>query len=189
MEYIAHLDTELFFLLNGLHAPWLDPVMYYVSKTSTSVPLYGLLLYLIIKTYKKKSWIPLVAIVLCIICTDQLTSGILKPAFERLRPTHEPMLQDMVHTVKGYTGGKFGFASSHAANTFGAALLVYLFLRTSYRWVGFLFLWASLVSYSRIYLGVHYPGDILAGAGIGLLCAWLLHALSHYVSRKIKPEV
>jgi undecaprenyl-diphosphatase len=189
MEYIATLDRELFFILNGLHTPWLDPVMFYLSKTITSLPLYGLLLYLIILTFKKQSWVPFVLIALCITGTDQITSGLMKPAFERLRPTHEPVLQDRVHTVKGYTGGKFGFASSHAANTFGISLFVFLVLRPHYRGMGYLFLWAGLVSYTRIYLGVHYPGDILAGAVVGLLWSYLLFLLFNRYQQNRKKEI
>jgi undecaprenyl-diphosphatase len=188
MDYIANLDRELFFILNGLHASWLDPVMFYVSKTFTSLPLYGFLLYLIIRTFKTQSWVPLLLIALCITGTDRITSGLMKPTFERLRPTHEPMLQDRVHTVKGYTGGKFGFASSHAANTFGVALFAFLLLRTQYRGMGYLFLWAGIVSYTRIYLGVHYPGDILVGAVVGLLWGYGLFLLFSKYQKKRKPE-
>lgn len=183
MEFITKLDTELFFFLNSLHTDWLDVVMYHSSKTAIWIPLYGFLAYLIVKKFGKKSWIPLLCIAVCIICTDRITSGIMKPGFERLRPTHEPAIQTMVHTVKGYKGGQFGFASSHTANTFGIAIFTFLLLRSTYRWMGILFVWAFYVSYTRIYLGVHYPGDILAGIGVGLLCGWVTFKFNAYLVR------
>lgn len=185
MEFIGSVDTELFFFLNGLHTPWLDTLIFYLTKTIVWVPLYAVLIYLIIENYKKRSWIPLVCIILCLVCTDRVTSGIMKPYFERLRPTHEPMVQEKVHTVNGYKGGQFGFASSHAANSFGIALLTFMLLRNTYRWMGYMFLWAALFSYTRIYLGVHYPGDIAVGALIGLFFGWLFFKLNTFLDQRV----
>ncbi len=184
MEYIISLDTELFFFLNNLHTPWLDVVIFYLSKTVAWLPLYVFLLYLIITRFGKRSWIPVACIAFCIICTDQITSSIMKPSFERLRPSHEPALQGKVHLVKEYRGGKYGFASSHAANTFGIAFFIFLLLRTHYRWMETLFIWAFIVSYTRIYLGVHYPGDIVVGAVIGLLFGLAIFRLNLYIQQK-----
>lgn len=188
MEYISSLDTELFFFINNLHTPWLDVVMFYISKTVAWLPLYAFLLYLIATQFGKKSWIPMLCIALCIICTDQITSSVLKPAFERLRPSHEPALQGKVHIVKEYKGGKFGFASSHAANTFGIAIFVFLLLRKDFRWMESLFVWAFVVSYTRIYLGVHYPGDILAGALVGLFFGWLIFKINLYIQQTVEAR-
>lgn len=170
MEQLLEWDRSLFFFFNGLHTPWLDPVMYYVSKTLTSLPLYLLLLYFIIKFYKKDSWIVLLGIAVAILLADQITSGFMKPFFERFRPSRDPELDGLVHVVNGYRGGKFGFASSHAANTFATAVFMWLLFRMELRWIGLLFVWAVVVSYTRIYLGVHYPGDIVVGGFIGILC-------------------
>jgi undecaprenyl-diphosphatase len=189
MDYISNVDTELFFILNGLHTPWLDPVMFYMSMTVFWIPLFIFLIYLIIKSFGKTSLIPLICIAVCIVCTDQITSGIMKPAFARLRPTHEPLLKERIHTVNGYRGGRFGFASSHAANTFGVATFLFLLLRNRYRWISLLFIWALVMSYTRIYLGVHYPGDILVGTAIGILCGWLVFSLTKYLLKKNKVQV
>ncbi len=184
MDFIAQLDTEVFFWLNSLHTPWLDPVMFYATKTALWIPFFGLLLYLLIKKYKRQVWIPLIGVVLCLAATDRITSGIMKPAFERLRPSHEPVLMEKVHTVNGYRGGKFGFASSHAANSFGIAMLFFLLLRSTARSISWIFLWAVLFSYTRIYLGVHYPGDILVGAIIGLCCGWIAARFTRWLEER-----
>lgn len=114
-----------------------------------------------------------VAIALVITCCDQMASGFLKPTFQRFRPSRSPEISHLVHIVNGYTGGKYGFASSHAANVFGLATFCSLLFHNR-KLSLFLFSWAALVSYSRIYLGVHYPGDIIVGTGIGLFFGYLI---------------
>jgi len=169
IDFLLKLDRELFLFLNGHHTAWLDPIMFWISKTIFWLPLYGFLLFLIVKHYKKDTWIILIGIALAIIITDQLTSTLMKPFFLRLRPSRDPSLEGLVHFVNGYRGGKYGFASSHAANTMATALMVWFLLKSHYRWIWTLFIWAIVVGYSRIYLGVHYPGDIIVGMLVGLL--------------------
>ena len=173
IDQLIELDKELFLFFNGMHAAWLDPVMDWFSETLFWLPLHVFLLVQILKSYKKESILILIAIAITITLADQITTSFMKPFFERLRPSHEPSLDGLVHLVNNYRGGKFGFASSHAANTFGVALFLTLLFRRSKPWIAWLFLWAALVSYTRIYLGVHYPGDILVGAIVGMLCALL----------------
>jgi undecaprenyl-diphosphatase len=171
METLLELDKNLFLELNSYHAPWLDSVMMYVTETLVWVPLYLIILYFIFKVYGKKGFIILGCIALTILLADQITSSIMKPFFARLRPTHDPDLEGLVHFVNGYRGGKFGFASSHAANTFGLALFVFLLFKHLSQHAAWIFLWALIVGYSRIYLGVHYPGDIIVGSLVGMACA------------------
>ncbi|WP_333820356.1 phosphatase PAP2 family protein [Ohtaekwangia sp.] len=185
METLRELDQQLFLLLNGFHTPVLDYFMMFISQTIAWIPLYAYLLYLIVREHKKESWIILICIAITIVLTDRITSGLMKPYFLRLRPSHEPALQHLVHLVKQrngefYKGGLYGFASSHAANTFGIATFFFLLLRPTHRWIGLLFAWAILVTYSRIYLGVHYPGDVLAGALVGAICAWIVFRLYRF---------
>ena len=164
------LDSRLFLFLNGFHADWLDPVMVSITAMWVWIPLYALLLFMVFKQYGKRGWWILLAVVLVILCTDQLSAHVCKPLFHRLRPCFNPELEGLVHLPKGLPGGRYGFVSSHAANTFGIAAFLTAVLRKQWRWIGWvLYFWAFLSSYSRIYVGVHYPGDILAGAVLGVL--------------------
>jgi undecaprenyl-diphosphatase len=126
----------------------------------------------------------LLFLALTILLADNISSSLFKPLVERLRPTHDPSLMKLIHTVHGYTGGLYGFVSSHAANTFGAALFTSLLLRN--RRLSFVFFaWAILTSYSRMYLGVHFPLDILGGMVVGLLSGAFCYLLMELLSPKI----
>ena len=172
MERLLELDRDAFLFLNRLNTPWLDAVMPWITRTESWTPLFIVLLYFVIREFRKDSWAVLLGIALTILFADQLTSQFMKPFFERLRPSHDPSLDGLVHIVNGDRGGLYGFASGHAANTFGVATFLVSIL-PRYRWMPWLFLWAGLMTYSRIYLGVHYPGDILVGALVGILVALL----------------
>lgn len=188
IDQLLELDKELFLFLNGLHAPWLDMPMDYLSEKYFWIPLHAFLLAHVVLTFKKQSIIILVALVITIALSDQSTTRFMKPLFERLRPSHEPSLEGLVHLVDNYKGGRYGFASSHAANTFGVALFLTLLFRKSKPWMAWLFAWAALVSYTRIYLGVHYPGDILVGALIGMLWALISYGTCRWILNRIEKR-
>ena len=172
---MINFDTELFLFLNGLHADWLDPVMTFISGKLTWTPFYLILLYLVIKNYKKQSVLIILGIILLIVCSDQVSSGIFKPLFERPRPCHNEAIKDLVHLPDGRCGGAYGFISSHACNVFALAVFMTNILKRYYRKIGWvMFVWASLVAYSRIYMGVHYPGDVIVGAAVGAIIGWLM---------------
>lgn len=183
MDDLIALDREAFLILNGLHQSWLDQPMYLLSERLIWVPLYALLLYLIYRKYRSDTWIVVIGIIVMVTLSDQLASAVMKPLFERLRPSRDPSLEGMVHIVNNYRGGLYGFASSHAANTFGVATFVCMMLPEK-KYLLVLFAWAAFVSYTRIYLGVHYPGDIVAGAIVGALCAWLSVRITHFLVGK-----
>lgn len=189
METLLELDRELLLTLNSLHTTWLDPIMFWLTKTRVWLPLYVFLLFLAIKNFKRDTWMVLLGIGITILLADQVTSGFMKPYFARLRPSHEPSLQGLVHFVNGYKGGKYGFASGHAANTFGTATFFFLLFRSRYTWIPWLFFWAVLMTYTRIYLGVHYPGDILVGGLLGASFGWIGYQVFGSIHKKFGSTV
>ena len=176
---MVEIDRSIFVFINSLNSPFFDEVMRVVSMKAVWIPLYLLIIYLLVVRYKAKTLIILLFAVLLVVITDQLTE-LIKNTVERLRPCHDPALEGIVHLVRGRCGGLYGFVSGHAANTFGvAAFSAPLVRKKWYSWM--IFLWAALVSYSRVYLGVHYPGDILGGAILGMTTGFVLV----YIVRKI----
>jgi undecaprenyl-diphosphatase len=173
---LIQADQELFLLLNGLHNSFWDEAMSLFTSKTFWYPFYALLLVGLAIHYKWKIFPVLVAVALCITMADQVSSSVLKPTIERLRPCHNPMIASDVHLVLG-CGGLYGFVSSHAANTFGLAMFLWLLFRRRYPAVVWLFAWAGLVGYSRIYVGVHYPLDIIGGFIVGGLSAALCYRI------------
>ncbi len=176
LETLLSIDRSLFFFLNGLHSSFVDPIMFWGTQSLIWLPLYLLFFYLVIRQYKWQSfWILLFAAIM-ILVSDQL-SNVFKDWVVRPRPTFEPGLTG-IHTVNGYTGGQYGFYSAHASNTLAVAIFLILILKNRYKYFTPLILfWAAFMSYTRIYLGVHYPLDIIAGWLAGSLtgfCAALL---------------
>ncbi len=176
LEYLKELDTACFLFLNGFHNPFWDKIMWYISATTTWIPLYAVIIFFVVKKFKRKSIITLLFFALLVLLADQSSVHLFKNVFERLRPCHNTDIQDIVHTINGKCGGKYGFVSSHAANTFALAVfLVFLFKNKAVS--VFFILWATVVSYSRIYLGVHYVGDVLGGALLGTVVGLLTFKL------------
>lgn len=169
-------DRSTFVTLNNAGFESLDGFMLAVSGTAMWLPLYAFLIFLLFKSMgTRNGLVGLAWIVVLVTLCDQLSVHAFKDVFERLRPCHEPLLEGQVRLVKASCGGQFGFVSSHATNTFGLAVFVGSLLANKYRWLlGALVLWAALVSYSRIWLGVHYPLDIAGGALLGSLIARFL---------------
>jgi len=187
IEFINNIDIEVFLFLNGLHTPWMDTVMYYITNKYTWFPFYFLFVVLIGWRFKWKGLSAIIFVILAISFSDFITSGVMKPTIERLRPCHNPDLANLVHLVTG-CGGKYGFASGHAANSFALATSVFLIFRIHYRHLGWLFLWAFIVAYSRIYVGVHYPFDIITGGIIGTILGFLLYSIYGYLPARLKIE-
>jgi undecaprenyl-diphosphatase len=183
IETLQHIDRELFLFLNGMHNGIFDFLMYWVSDRFIWIPLYAWFLYMIIKKYRKRSWLIILLIALLATVSDQLTV-FLKNYFERPRPCHDEQIASLVHTVKNVCGGPYGFVSGHASNSFALAAFLIPFLRTQIRFfVPAILFWAALIAYSRIYLGVHYPGDILAGALLGAFLGYLFSRIYPVATR------
>ena len=170
LDFLNSIDTQMFLLINGAHSGFWDTVMWRISGKIEWIPLYLFIIWMLIRKFQWKTLWILLAVALLITLSDQASVHLFKNVFERLRPCHQPDLVGQVHVVRDHCGGMYGFVSSHAANTFALAVLTGLLLRNTYYWTGILF-WALLVGYSRVYLGVHYPGDILFGAILGGLLA------------------
>lgn len=185
LEYLKRLDTELFLFLNGKHNAFFDTVMYWASDKLFWFPFYAVIVFLLIREYRKRSIIVLLSIGILITLCDQIASHFLKNLTMRLRPSHEPLLTGLVHLSEAGPGGQYGFVSSHAANAFGLATFLILLLPRKYnllKWIlGF---WAVLVAYSRIYNGVHYPGDVIVAALIGMLLAFIVYRIYFYATNK-----
>ena len=172
-------DQSIFLFLNGIHSPWADIFFYWVSNRFVWIPLYAVLAFFLIKKWRKRAIPIFIALTLCIFLTDQ-SCNLIKHSVQRPRPSHDPVLSEQVHLVAKpdgtlYKGGPYGFPSSHAANSMALALWVILYLGERRKWliIGML-CWVLLVSYSRIYLGVHYPSDLLVGWILGACWALVL---------------
>ncbi|MFK7755626.1 MAG: phosphatase PAP2 family protein [Flavobacteriales bacterium] len=195
MSLIAELDKidrSIFLALNGMNAEWLDPIMWYISQPLCSLPVYLIFIYLAYKKYGRNGvlWL-LLGIGLVVLLADNIHREAFKNVFERLRPSRNPELEGLVHLVtkphdgKLYTGGRFGFISGHASNFAGIAVFCSLFLRPKRLAIILFLAWATLICYSRIYLGVHYPGDILGGIMLGTVIGFFSHFLvNQYLVKK-----
>ncbi len=184
MDELIHYDQQLLLALNGSESTFLDQVFLMITKTGTWIPLLLVLLYVLLKN---RSWREVLLFVVClalvILIADRFSSGLCKPLFHRFRPSHEPVLEGLVDLVNDRRGGLYGFISSHAANTFGACTFIAMYLRRRSVTLT-LILWACLSSYSRIYLGLHYPGDILAGALFGVFTGLLMYRVMSWASAR-----
>ncbi|MBQ3960131.1 MAG: phosphatase PAP2 family protein [Muribaculaceae bacterium] len=176
IQYLQDLDTQILLFINGLHVPYLDRFMWLATTTVCWSLMFIVLLYVLGRRGWKQLLAVVVAIALVILIADMVSAAVIKPLVARLRPSHDPDLSYLVHVVNGYRGGRFSFVSSHAANTFAGAALISLIFRNRRVTIS-IFLWALIECYSRMYLGVHYLGDLVCGALLGCAAAWLVYAL------------
>jgi undecaprenyl-diphosphatase len=181
------LDQHLFLFINSMNSPFWDQVMYIISGRVIWAPLYLAILITLGIRYRRKFLILILVIILAIILSDQI-SLLIKNSVHRLRPCHEPALEGLVHLVRNQCGGAYGFVSSHASNSFNIAVLSLLLIKR--KWFSYsMLLWAAIIGYSRVYLGVHYPGDVLCGSLIGILIGWSLFRFYEYLdSRHLKKS-
>jgi len=183
LEYLNDIDADALLAINGLNDAFQDAFWWMVSAKWSSVLLLLAILWILLHQNRRHALLAVVMIALAVLLADQVSSGLIKHLVERLRPTHDPSLENAVHVINGYRGGMYGFVSSHAANFFAVGTLLTLVLR--HRLVACsLFTWALLQCYSRMYLGVHYPGDILGGLVVGMLVGWLVWLLMCWIQRR-----
>ena len=173
LEKLKQLDQDWFMAINGHHSSFWDPFMVAISDRKFWIPFYLVLAVYFIYQHRRQSILMFLAIGLSLAAADGISSRFIKPYFARLRPCHDTTLSETINVVAG-CGGKFGFLSSHAANTFAMAMLFALMLPDRYRYFKiFAFIWAIAISYSRVYLGVHFPGDVLGGAVLGIVLGFI----------------
>lgn len=169
LEHLKDIDQAITLYLNGSSSLFLDGIAMTATATSTWLPVAVVLLYVILRNNNwTNALLILAGLALCILFADQVASGICKPLLSRYRPSNDPEIMYAVDIVNNYRGGKYGFFSSHAANTFAVSTFISLLIRHS-RLTAFLFSWALLNCWTRVYLGVHYVGDLTAGAIWGTL--------------------
>jgi undecaprenyl-diphosphatase len=183
---LERFDQQLFLFINSSNSPFFDQVMHAISGRLIWVPLYlAILIYLTVK-FKRKFLVILIFIILAATLADQ-SSVFVKNIVLRLRPCHEPSLMGIVHLVNGECGGVYGFVSSHATNSFDVALLSLLFIKKRWYTISII-LWASIIGYSRIYLGVHYPADVICGSLLGAFIGWSMYSLYVLTDKNILKD-
>lgn len=190
IDWLNTIDTQVFLALNGLHAPYFDAFMKLFTGKWIWVPMYAAVLFAVVRNYRwRQTLAVLVCVALAITIADQVCATLIRPEVCRLRPSNpENPLSEMVHIVGGYRGGSYGFPSCHAANSFAlASFLILLFANRKLSL--FIFAWAVLNSYSRVYLGVHYPGDLLVGVIIGTAAGLAMAFAAGYVADRINTGV
>lgn len=188
LEFLMQLDQDLFLFLNGLNTPWLDHVMWWISDKFAWIPFYALLLFFCAKQYGWRVLIIMLLAAVLITLSDQI-SVFMKFYFERFRPSRDPSLEGLVHLVNEKRGGKYGFVSSHASNSVALATFMIFLLKNRIKYiVPVMVLYAVLKCYSRIYLGVHYPGDVIGGALLGIACGWIVIFMWQMINKKFYPD-
>lgn len=184
IDRLIEIDKSWLLAINGVHNAAMDQVMWYISQAWVWIPLYAVLIGLLIWKFGwKRALLYTVALVAAVGLSDWISSGWIKHWVCRPRPTHEPTLEGLVHIVNGYIGGQYGFVSSHAANTMSLAVLFGLIWNKISRQGWWLMIYVAVNCYSRIYLGVHYPGDIIGGLIVGTIIALLVYGLLNQVER------
>ncbi|MCT4591285.1 MAG: phosphatase PAP2 family protein [Carboxylicivirga sp.] len=199
LESLVQLDKELLLFLNSFHNSFWDNFFWMFTSKEIWVPLYLTIAYVIFKRHGLRGLVTMLSIGLLIFLCDQISTNVFKHGIERFRPSHDPDLKYLVHLINGKRGGLYGFVSSHATNSFGLAMFTALVFRNR-TYTIFIFLWAAINSYSRIYMGVHFPGDILGGLLLGLILGRLVYeiylrvlprfiVISHHNKRILKSGI
>jgi len=183
-EFLDHLDKDLLLYLQSQNTPLMDTLMAGITSKYNWLPLYLLLLLALFRQFRWQAVYSVIAVVLLVILSDQITSSLIKPLFGRFRPCHDPEIGHLVRIVTK-CGGLYGFVSGHASNSFAVTTFFLLLFHKTHQYVWWLLIWPIFVSYSRIYLGVHYPLDILGGALVGIILGYLVFVGTSKLSLKL----
>ncbi len=185
LNKLLQWDQEFFLLLNGAGTKTFDSFFVFISSTKSAIPLFLFIIFLLIKKYRYSFWQGLVLILIVVSLSDLTSVHAFKNVFMRLRPSYEPAIIDQIRLLVS-KGGLYGFVSSHAANFFAIAAIVSRLFSERKHLPYLLYSWASLVAYSRVYVGKHYPLDIIGGAVLGIVMAKLLWAFAKKIKEKYK---
>lgn len=183
LEFLIDIDAQALLAVNGLHDAFQDALWWLVTAKWSSLLLLLALFWVLLRQNRRHALLMLAMIVLTVLIADQMSSGLIKQLVQRLRPTHDPALESAIHVINGYRGGMYGFVSSHASNFVASSTIMALVMR--HRAVTLsLTVWTLMQCYSRVYLGVHYPGDIMGGILIGLLSGGLVWGMMCWIQRR-----
>ena len=186
LEKLQQLDRQVFIYLNGLGSETFDPMWEIITKQISWIPIFAIILYLTFKRLgTKHAFLIIGMITLLLLVTDQ-TTNLIKFTIKRLRPGNNPELAGLIRSVQNRKS--FSFISGHASNSMAVAFFLYRVLHPYIKYMGFFFLWPLIFAYSRIYLGLHYPGDILTGYAFGLFTGWLVLKLYIYLRDRYFPK-
>jgi undecaprenyl-diphosphatase len=186
LEKILSLDTRLFIYLNSLGSETYDGFWLFITKQANWTPFFLLLLYLIYKKLGAKQTLFLLLFVAALVTITDQTTNLFKHTFQRLRPCNNLEIKSLIRIVQ--SRDSFSFFSGHAANTMAVATFLYLNLKRYFKYLGFLFLWPLIFAYSRIYLGLHYPLDIISGYICGLILGSLMFKGYQIAQKKYFPQ-
>ena len=188
IQRLIDIDKQMMLALNGSDSLYMDGVMKIYTTTSVWIPVAAILLFIVIKNNTPRNTILIIlGVALTILVTDKVSSDIIKPLVGRLRPSHDPEMMHLIDTFNGYRSGSFSFTSSHACNSFGIFMFLSLLIKNRTPSLS-LPLLAAFNSFSRIYLGVHYPGDILCGAIVGTVLGLMVYSLYAFINKRIERQ-
>ena len=186
LQRLVDIDKQVMHAIDGSNSLYMDGVMKVYTSAGVWIPVAIVLLLVVLKNNTPRGAIlSVLAVALTIVATDQVSSHLIKPLVARLRPSHDPTFMHLIDTFNGYRSGSYSFTSSHACNSFGIFAIVSLIIRNRALSLS-LFLWAVLNSFSRIYLGVHFPGDILCGALVGGALGTIIYCLYNFIRKRIE---
>jgi undecaprenyl-diphosphatase len=189
LEILKAADQWLFLLVNRIAThPILDAVMPLFRESTVWIPLYLFFIVFVFVNFSKKGWVWLLFALVNVLLTDQLSSSVIKKIVQRPRPCADPVFYSKVNLLLDHCSGGYSFTSSHAANHFGVATFLYVTLGNYLgRWKKLLFVWACLISYAQVYVGVHYPADVLVGALVGFLVGKMVSSLYGKAENLVNP--